>query len=193
MAEIFGPGGLLEKCMPAGYEHRRSQLEMAELVDEAFRQAAPSGRSRHGHGQNAGLSDSGDSQRTARGDLHGHEIASGAALHQRRAVRAEAFRSGAESRGDEGPGEFSVPAESPPDGRPAGAEGHGGTRLVHADTRLGAADGDRRPRGAEFSARRRRAVGEAGRAARNLHGAEVRGVQPLLRYRDAPSARPKPT
>ena len=33
---IFGPGGLLEKCMPAGYEHRRSQLEMAELVDEAF-------------------------------------------------------------------------------------------------------------------------------------------------------------
>ena len=37
IAEIFGPGGLLEKCMPAGYEHRRSQLEMAELVDEAFR------------------------------------------------------------------------------------------------------------------------------------------------------------
>ena len=37
MAEIFGPGGLLEKCMPAGYEHRRSQLEMAERVDEAFR------------------------------------------------------------------------------------------------------------------------------------------------------------
>jgi ATP-dependent DNA helicase DinG len=37
IAEIFGPGGLLEKCMPAGYEHRRSQLEMAERVDEAFR------------------------------------------------------------------------------------------------------------------------------------------------------------
>jgi ATP-dependent DNA helicase DinG len=36
MADVFGPGGLLEKCMPAGYEHRRSQLEMAELVDEAF-------------------------------------------------------------------------------------------------------------------------------------------------------------
>ena len=35
--EIFGPGGLLAKCMPAGYEHRRSQLEMAERVDEAFR------------------------------------------------------------------------------------------------------------------------------------------------------------
>jgi len=37
MAELFGPGGMLAKCMPEGYEHRRSQLEMAELVDETFR------------------------------------------------------------------------------------------------------------------------------------------------------------
>ena len=37
MAEIFGPGGMIEKCMPAGYEHRRSQLCMAELVEDAFR------------------------------------------------------------------------------------------------------------------------------------------------------------
>ncbi len=36
MAEVFGPGGLLEKCLPGGYEFRRSQLEMAELVEEAF-------------------------------------------------------------------------------------------------------------------------------------------------------------
>jgi ATP-dependent DNA helicase DinG len=36
IAEVFGPGGLLEKAMPAGYEHRASQLEMAELVEEAF-------------------------------------------------------------------------------------------------------------------------------------------------------------
>ena len=34
---MFGPGGLIEKCMPAGYEHRRSQLCMAELVEDAFR------------------------------------------------------------------------------------------------------------------------------------------------------------
>ncbi len=34
---MFGPGGMIEKCMPAGYEHRRSQLYMAELVEEAFR------------------------------------------------------------------------------------------------------------------------------------------------------------
>ena len=36
IAGIFGPGGALEKCMPDGYEHRPSQLEMAELVDAAF-------------------------------------------------------------------------------------------------------------------------------------------------------------
>ncbi len=35
MAEIFGPGGLLEKCHPT-YEFRRSQLEMAEVTERAF-------------------------------------------------------------------------------------------------------------------------------------------------------------
>lgn len=36
MSQIFGPGGLLAKCQP-GYEFRPSQLEMAELIEEAFR------------------------------------------------------------------------------------------------------------------------------------------------------------
>ena len=36
IADIFGPGGLLERCIGAGYEHRRSQLEMAEIVEQAF-------------------------------------------------------------------------------------------------------------------------------------------------------------
>jgi ATP-dependent DNA helicase DinG len=36
-ADIFGPGGLLAKRLPT-YEHRQSQLEMAELVEEAFSQ-----------------------------------------------------------------------------------------------------------------------------------------------------------
>src|SRR5579883_2290347 len=36
IAEIFGPGGMIQKCMPAGYEYRRSQLCMADLVEEAF-------------------------------------------------------------------------------------------------------------------------------------------------------------
>ena len=36
MQEIFGPGGFLEKCMYGGYEHRQGQLEMAEMVHDAF-------------------------------------------------------------------------------------------------------------------------------------------------------------
>jgi ATP-dependent DNA helicase DinG len=36
MREVFGPGGLLERSMIGGYEHRVAQLEMAEVVDDAF-------------------------------------------------------------------------------------------------------------------------------------------------------------
>src|SRR5690348_9364513 len=45
MQEVFGPGGFLEKCMQGGfdrsvvtsdYEYRAGQLEMAELVHDAF-------------------------------------------------------------------------------------------------------------------------------------------------------------
>jgi len=45
MRDVFGPGGFLEKCMKGGfdpttvssdYEHRPGQLEMAEMVHEAF-------------------------------------------------------------------------------------------------------------------------------------------------------------
>ncbi|GAC1625737.1 MAG: ATP-dependent DNA helicase [Candidatus Acidiferrum sp.] len=36
MHDVFGPGGFLEKCMIGGYEHRRGQLEMAEMVHDAF-------------------------------------------------------------------------------------------------------------------------------------------------------------
>src|SRR5580704_17257195 len=35
MREAFGPGGFLERCMIGGYEHRRGQLEMAEMVHHA--------------------------------------------------------------------------------------------------------------------------------------------------------------
>src|SRR5271170_5484003 len=35
MDDIFGQGGLLEKCHP-GYEYRASQLEMARVVEQAF-------------------------------------------------------------------------------------------------------------------------------------------------------------
>jgi ATP-dependent DNA helicase DinG len=36
MEEVFGPGGLLDRCMMGGYEHRPGQLEMAKAVDDAF-------------------------------------------------------------------------------------------------------------------------------------------------------------
>jgi len=45
MQEVFSPGGFLEKCMKGGfdpatvssdYEHRPGQLEMAEMVHDAF-------------------------------------------------------------------------------------------------------------------------------------------------------------
>src|SRR6266478_1209130 len=36
MREVFGPGGMLERSMIGGYEHRVAQLEMAEIVHDAF-------------------------------------------------------------------------------------------------------------------------------------------------------------
>jgi ATP-dependent DNA helicase DinG len=36
MHDVFGPGGLLERSMIGGYEHRAAQLEMAEMVHDAF-------------------------------------------------------------------------------------------------------------------------------------------------------------
>jgi len=36
MGQVFGPGGLLERSMIGGYEHRAAQLEMAEMVHDAF-------------------------------------------------------------------------------------------------------------------------------------------------------------
>jgi ATP-dependent DNA helicase DinG len=36
MHDVFGPGGLLERCMIGGYEHRPAQLTMAEMAQDAF-------------------------------------------------------------------------------------------------------------------------------------------------------------
>jgi ATP-dependent DNA helicase DinG len=38
MEQVFGPAGLLQRCMIGGYEHRPGQLQMAEIVHEAFEQ-----------------------------------------------------------------------------------------------------------------------------------------------------------
>src|SRR5260370_33669813 len=36
MAEVFGPGGLLERCMIGGYEHRRGEVRRGGGVHGAF-------------------------------------------------------------------------------------------------------------------------------------------------------------
>jgi ATP-dependent DNA helicase DinG len=38
MEQVFGPSGLLQRCMIGGYEHRPGQLQMAEIVHDAFEQ-----------------------------------------------------------------------------------------------------------------------------------------------------------
>jgi ATP-dependent DNA helicase DinG len=38
MKDVFGPGGLLDRSMIGGYEHRQAQLEMAEAVHDAFQE-----------------------------------------------------------------------------------------------------------------------------------------------------------
>jgi ATP-dependent DNA helicase DinG len=38
MRDVFGPGGMLERSMIGGYEHRPAQLEMAEVVHDAFQE-----------------------------------------------------------------------------------------------------------------------------------------------------------
>src|ERR1700722_10609995 len=43
MQDVFGPGGLLERCMIGGYEHRPAQLEMAEAVQDAFTEKQQAG------------------------------------------------------------------------------------------------------------------------------------------------------
>ena len=112
MAGIFGDGGLLAKRHP-GYEFRRSQLEMAEIIAEAF--------DKHQHALIEAGTGTGKTlaylipaiqSGTARRDFDGNEIASGAALQQGRAVPPEIFRAGFESGADEGPQQFSLPAEA---------------------------------------------------------------------------------
>ena len=59
----------------------------------------------------------------ARGGFDGDEIASGAALSERCSLPTKAFCAESESGADEGPREFSVPAEGAPDGGTARPEG----------------------------------------------------------------------
>src|ERR1700675_3598074 len=75
---------------------------------EDHRRSIPKAPARHHrsgdrYGQNAGVPDSSNSQRAARGGVHGDEVAAGAIVPEGRAFPAEAFRAPSEGRTDEGP------------------------------------------------------------------------------------------
>jgi ATP-dependent DNA helicase DinG len=145
IADIFGPRGLLERCLGAGYEHRRSQLEMAEIVEEAFQ------NKRHA------LVEAG----TGTGKTLAYLLP--AIRSGRRVVVSTATKSLQEQLFTKdvpflqkhfapelkvavmkGPRQFSVPAKIVRHGGSAGAEGFGRGGLVRADARLGESDRDRR-------------------------------------------------
>src|SRR6185437_6180653 len=144
-------------------------------------------RGGHRHGKDAGVPDPGASQRQARGDLDGHEIAAGAAFPEGCALPAEAFRAEPEGRADEGAREFPVPAEAAADGWATRAEGHRRDGLVRADSRLVEIDGNGGSQRADVPAGFERTVEPAGRSARSVHRAKVRGISALLRDGDAPA------
>ena len=190
IAEIFGPGGALEKCMPEGYEHRPSQLEMAELVEAAFREK------RHL------IVEAG----TGTGKTLAYLIP--AIRSGRRVVISTATKSLQEQLFEK-----DIPflqKHFAPELKVAVMKGRGNFlcrekvyRMAdqpvlkgldeldwfHADSRLGKSDGDGRPRGTQFSARRFRPVAAPRRAARCVLGIEMPGIQPLLHHGDAPARR----
>ena len=124
IAEIFGPGGAIEKCMPEGYEHRPSQLEMAELVEAAFQEK------RHliveaGTGTGKTLAYLIPAIRSGRRVV----ISTATKSLQEQLFEKDIpflqkhFAPESESGRDEGARQFSVPRKSLPHGRPARAEG----------------------------------------------------------------------
>src|SRR6267143_6081993 len=121
-------------------------------------------------------------QRSPRGNFHGYKVPARAALSKGHSVSAKAFCPGIESGGDEGPLELSMPREAASDCGTADPEGYGGDGRLPANSGMVQADGNRRPRRAHLSAGRFRALDANGRAARYLHGAEMRRFPPMLHH-----------
>ncbi len=87
MQDVFGPGGLLERCMIGGYEHRPAQLQMAETVNDAFAQhhhaVVEAGT---GTGKTLACLLPANLQRAARRNFHRNKIAARAALSKGHSV-----------------------------------------------------------------------------------------------------------
>ena len=157
MADIFGDGGLLAKRHQS-FEFRRGQLEMAEIVEEAF--------AKHQHALiEAGTGTGKTLAYLSPAIRSGRRVVISTATkslqeqlyHKDIPFLQKHFAPESESRGDEGPRQFSLPPKVHQMG-PARAQGHRGAGLVRADSRLGKTDGNRRSRRTEFFARRCRAV-----------------------------------
>ena len=126
MKEVFGPGGLLERSMIGGYEHRPAQLEMAEMVHDAF-------QTRHHAIVEAGTGTGKTLAYLLPAICSGRRVVISTAtkslqeqLYQKDIpFLQETLRAESESCGDEGPLEFLVPRQAASDGGPADAEGHG--------------------------------------------------------------------
>src|SRR5205814_3149823 len=121
-----------------------------------------------------------DLQRQARSDFYRDKITARATLPKGHSVFTKTLCAKIESGGDERAVEFSVHLETEPGARSGAAQGNRGSGLFSPDQGLGEADGNRRPRGADFPAGRFGIVGAIGRAAGYLHRAKVSVVQSLL-------------
>ncbi len=126
MRDVFGPGGFLERCMIGGYEHRRGQLEMAEMVHDAF-------EGHHHAILEAGTGTGKTLAYLVPAICSGRRVVISTAtkslqeqLYQKDIpFLAEALCAEFESGGDEGAVEFFVRSEDESDGGPGAVEGHG--------------------------------------------------------------------
>ena len=185
MKDVFGPGGMLERSLFGGYEHRPAQLEMAELVHDAF-------QTRHHAIVEAGTGTGKTLAYLLPAICSGRRVVISTAtkslqeqLYTKDSVSAKTFCAESEGCGDEGPRELLVQIEDGSDGGFADVEGHGRAGRLPANQRLGQADRNGRPDGVDFLAGRFGTVGADRCAAGYLHRAELPGIQTMFSDRDA--------
>ncbi len=178
---------MLEQRHP-GYEFRRSQLEMAQIVDDAF-QKHQQVVIEAGTGTGKTLAYLIPAIRAGRKVV----ISTATKSLQEQLFQKDVpflqknFAPNLKVALMKGRANFLCRAKVHQMVGPAGAERDRRDRLVRADSRLGKTDGNGRPKRADVSAGRLRAVEPDRRAQRSVHGAKVRGVSDVLHHGDAPA------
>ena len=168
---------------------RQTMAAAVAHVLDARRRAA--GRSRDGHRQDAGLSDSGDPQPAARARVDWHQEPSGTDLFQGPSGAARRARHPVHRNADEGPRQLPVP--SPPRSADRRREPGGARRLPADHPGVVEADRDRRSRRARGSARGPAVLERSRGNRRHLPGRRVPAIRRLLTSRACASAPPRPT